>query len=70
MANKPAKPRGIGIKILSALLYAFVFYFVAELVHTIVSLVTGPFPPEWGYLLFIIILCGGYKGFTRVPKKR
>jgi len=67
---KRPNPRGIGVKLLSALLYAFICFVIGELVAIIVMVVKGgTIPPEWYLLLFIFILFGGYKGFTKVPRK-
>jgi hypothetical protein len=68
-ARRP-NPRGIGIRLLTALLYAFICFVIGELVAIIVMVVKGgTIPPEWYLLLLIFILFGGYKGFTKVPKK-
>lgn len=66
---KQSNSRGIGIRLLSALLYAFIYWAIATLLAVIAMIVTGPFPPVWGALLLIIMLFGGYKGFTKVPNK-
>jgi len=64
-------PRGIGVKLLSALLYAFIYSLIAPLVIFIVLVVKGggTISVDWSPLLLIFILFGGYKGFTKVPRK-